>query len=150
MGSDPRKRATARDEMRRQGREPEPLEDDDLLTESDIAEIHEQAQGFRGERSGGQVHVTLARYEMVCSRSEYVAMAEALRRLSRERDEAKRMVQDQFTAAFAKRREKLGSELGRGGGLVEILDGIESLRKERDELLVELALAKQRAAGGTP
>ena len=134
MASDPRQRAAARDEMRRQGREPEPLDDNDILTAADIKEIHKQAQGFRGERPGIHRNVSLSSYEMVCSRSEYVAMAEALRTLMAERDELRRRIRDQFKAAFAKLRETLGSDLGRGGGLIEILDGIESLRKERDEL----------------
>ena len=128
--------------MRRQGREPAPLQDDDILTAMDIAEIHEQAQSYRGMRVDRPVTLALSRYEMVCSRSEYVAMAETLKRLMAERDELRRKLRDQFRAAFALLRECLGSDLGRGGGLVEIIDGIESLRQERDELRAELALRK--------
>lgn len=82
MGGDPRKRAAERDAMRRQGREPAPLQDDDILTAMDIAEIHEVAQRFRGMRVDLPVTLSLSRYEMVCSRSEYVAMAETLLQLS--------------------------------------------------------------------
>lgn len=43
-------------------------------------------------------------------------------------------VSSQFTAAFAKLRETLGTDIGCGGGLVEILTGIDGLREERDRL----------------
>lgn len=43
-------------------------------------------------------------------------------------------VSSQFTAAFAKLRETLGTDIGCGWGLVEILTGIDGLREERDRL----------------
>lgn len=63
-------------------------------------------------------------------------------RLTGERDEARKTVHTQFTAAFARLREALGSDIGAGGGLVEIIDGIEALRGRRDDLTEALAAAR--------
>lgn len=80
-----RQRATERDAAHHEEVEPEALCDDDILTRLDIEEIHKEAQKFRGDAAGRSMR-EVAEFEMVCSRSEYVCMAEALLRASEERD----------------------------------------------------------------
>lgn len=61
--------------------------------------------------------------------------AEQLQAVTAERDQLRADLRSQFTAAFAKLRETLGGDIGTGGGLVEILDGIDQLRAQRDTLM---------------
>lgn len=68
-------------------------------------------------------------YKMVEAR-ELAAVLRDAAKTRDERDALREKVQSQFTAAFAKLREELGPHLGSGGGLVEILDGIQQLRSE--------------------
>ena len=72
--------ALARDADRAQGIDPEALEDDAILSAQDIAEFIEQSKRFRGDAAGRSMR-EIAEHEMVCSRSEYVAMAATMGRL---------------------------------------------------------------------
>lgn len=85
--------AEKRDEDRAKGYEPDPLEDNSILTSADIAELAEGAEMFVGDRVGGPKNRDIAEYEMVCSRSEYVAMARNLGRFAREKDDLRAEVE---------------------------------------------------------
>ena len=53
----------------------EPLEDHNTLTARDVREMQNNAKRLRGDREGGPEQIVLEPYEVVVSRSEYVAMA---------------------------------------------------------------------------
>ena len=67
--------------------------------------------------------------------AQVAALRAQLAAVTAERDQLRADLRSQFTAAFAKLRETLGSDIGTGGGLVEILDGIDQLRAQRDTLM---------------
>lgn len=59
---------------------------------------------------------------------QMVALRNAAPALLDEIERLRVKVRGQFTATFAKLREELGEDLGSGGGLVGIIDGIDRLR----------------------
>lgn len=69
-----------RNEDRSAGIDPHPLNDDAILSRADIAELVEEAKSKRGESAGRSMR-EIAEFEMVCTRSEYVSMANNLGRL---------------------------------------------------------------------
>ena len=69
-----------RNEDRSAGIDPHPLNDDAILSRADIAELVEEARSKRGESAGRSMR-EIAEFEMVCTRSEYVSMANNLGRL---------------------------------------------------------------------
>ena len=55
------------------------LEDDDTLCGRDVLELFECAERMHGDREGGPTELKLEPYELVVSRSEYIAHANTIR-----------------------------------------------------------------------
>lgn len=115
--------AFQRVEDRSAGIDPHSLSDDAILSREDIAELVEEAKSKRGEAAGRSMR-EIAEFEMVCTRSEYVAMATNLARLSNDRDAATKC-SNGLVADLA------ACELSREKALAELA----AVTAQRDELL---------------
>lgn len=106
------------------------------MSDLDIAALRKHLAWFDGpNRSQHCQAVYHLNTNAVANARALLDAAEQLQAVTAERDQLRADLRSQFTAAFAKLRETLGSDIGTGGGLVEILDGIDQLRAQRDTLM---------------